>query len=374
MSALSKYLPTPPPAPSLVLARSDVFFVRRVALAPGEPVAPQVTLAVEGMAPFPPEQLYYGHIPGADGASALVFAAYRRRFEATDTESWEAAPLVTAEFVPLLAFRPVGAGVTMHVGPDRVVALAWDETGDLPAAVVVKNGGAELVESVLAEARARVGFSTESALQQREGVLSLHANGEGPLEARVGETSLGLLPLGWKSGADIRDPGFLQSRRRAEIRDLWLWRGLLGAAAVLVLAITLEFGAGGFALLTRNREARVAAQKPVVEQIDAAQALANRIGELREKRLMPFEMMAIINPARPDTVIFQRLVTRSLVGLEVEAQAASAEDVGAYAAALKALPALAKVETREVRSRGGVTSFLLALEFKPEALRNGGVL
>jgi hypothetical protein len=50
------------------------------------------------------------------------------------------------------------------------------------------------------------------------------------------------------------------------------------------------------------------------------------------------------------------------------------EDVGAYANALKTLPAVASVQTREVRARDGVTSFVLALEFKPDVLKEGGAL
>ncbi len=118
----------------------------------------------------------------------------------------------------------------------------------------------------------------------------------------------------------------------------------------------------------------MAAQKAPVAQIEEAQLLANRIGELSEKRLMPFEMLALINPARPDSIIFQSIVTRGLLGLEVSAQAANASDVGSYANALEALPAIATVATGEVRSRDGVTTFVLSLEFKPEALRNGGAL
>lgn len=374
MSALSKYLPSLPPAPPLVLARGDAFFTRRVPLAPGEPVAPQVALALEGMAPFPPEQLYYGHLPSADGQSALVFAAFRRRFDAAETESWDSAAMVTPEFVPLLVARPQGDGVTLHVGETRITALAWKGEGDLPAVVVVRAGGPEISESVIAEARSRAELPEYAETLRKEGVPSLFANGEGTYEGRVGESSLGALPASWAAGMDVRDPDFLASRRRAEVRDLWLWRGLLGAAAVLVFAATLDVGAGVLGFLTRSRENLIATQKPVVEQIDAAQSLANRIGELSEKRLMPFEMMALINPPRPDSVIFQRLVTRGLLGLEVEAQAANAEDVGAYENALKALPSLASVATRDVRARDGVTSFVLTLEFKSAALRNGGAL
>ena len=135
MSALSKYLPSLPPAPPLVLARGDVFFTRRVPLAPGEPVAPQVALALEGMAPFPPEQLYYGHLPAADGQSALVFAAFRRRFDAGEIAVWDTAAMVTPEFVALLVSHPAGDGVTLHIGAERITAMAWKSGDTLPAAV-----------------------------------------------------------------------------------------------------------------------------------------------------------------------------------------------------------------------------------------------
>jgi hypothetical protein len=121
-----------------------------------------------------------------------------------------------------------------------------------------------------------------------------------------------------------------------------------------------------------RQRAKADGQAEAVAQTETAQALANRIAELNEKRLKPFEMLKLINPMRPDTVIFQRVVTRGLLGLEVEAQATNAEDVGTYSNALRALPALTKVNTRVDGARDGVTRFVLSLDFKAEALRNGG--
>jgi len=136
----------------------------------------------------------------------------------------------------------------------------------------------------------------------------------------------------------------------------------------------IDLGSGAWSWNTGRLEAKAASQKEAVAQTETAQTLANRIAELNEKRLMPFEMLTLVNPARPDTVIFQRVVTRGLLGLEVEAQATNAEDVGTYSNALKALPALAQVRTRVDGARDGVTRFVLSLDFKAEALRgNGGV-
>ena len=374
MSALSKYLPSAPPAPPVLRARGDCFFTRRAPLAAGEPVADQIALALEGMAPFPPEQLYHGHLPSANGQSALVFAAFRRRFNAEETDAWAEAALVTAEFVPLLAARPKGDGVTLHTGESRVTALAWREGDDLPTIVLVRGGGPEIADSVAADALRRAALPAQAELVRIEGVLSLRPAGEGGYEAWAGEVLLGALPLGWAAGADVRDPDFLVERRRAQLRDLWLWRGLLGAAALLVLAATLDIGGGLLGMLKTRRERQVAEQTPQVDQLLAAQGLTNRIAELSEKRLLPFEMLALINPARPETIVFQNLVTRDQLGLQITGQAGSAEEVGVYAKALRELPALAKVEPRDVQSRHGVTTFVLSLDFKAEALRNGGAL
>lgn len=377
MSALSRFLPAVPSAPPLLLARGDVFFVRRVDLTAGEPVGPQVTLALEGMAPFPPEQLYFGHLASADGSAALIYAAFRRRFSVEETEPWDGAALVAPDFAVLLAARPgaskeAGDGAVLHVGDNRVIALAWREGLELPVAVVVREGGEDAVDAILAELFERAALPADSRVNRVEGALSLSAAADGAITALAGETVLGPWPVGWAETADVRDPDFLVSRRRAAVRDQWLWRGLLGAVAVLVLAVTLDVGAGVLGAVTRSREAKIAAQADSVHQTETAQALANRIAELSEKRLMPFEMMALINPARPDSVVFQRVVTRGLLKLEIEAQAQNAEDVGKYTTALKTQAGLASAEARDIRTREGAVTFILDVEFKPEALKNGG--
>lgn len=374
MSALSNYLPSAPPPPPLLLARGDVFFTRRVPLVADTPTGDQIVLALEGMAPFPPDQLYYGHLPSSDRSSALVFAAFRRRFSAEETEEWSSAALVSAEFMALLVARPSGDGATLHLGDKRVTAIAWKQGEDLPTSVAVRSGGPELGEALVQEVLARGGLPAYAEILRLEGALAVRSVGESGFESWLGDQRLGEFPANWSGTADIRDPDFLVDRRRAQVRDLWLWRGLLASAAFLLLAALLHLGAGIAGVLTTQREAKVVAQQPEVDQIDAAQTLANRIGELSEKRLMPFEMLALINPARPDSIIFQRLATNGLLGLTVEAQAANASDVGTYANALKTQPGLSEVITRDISTRDGQTTFVLALKFNADALRKGGAL
>jgi len=373
MRPLSRFFPSAPPAPAVCLARGEVFFVRRIALVEGEPTAGQVSLAIEGLAPFPPEQLYYGHVASADGRAALVFAAFRRRFEALETEAWADAEFVTAELVPLLAVRPAsGDGMVIHVGGKRITGLAWRAGDDLPQLVLVRSGGEEEAAAFIEEVRSRAGLSRQVEVLRVAGELTLRPAGEGGHEALVGDEVCGVLPGQRIGGGDVRDPDFLAERRRARLRDEWLWRGLLGAAALLALAAVIDLGSGAWSWNSGRLEAKAASQKEAVAQTETAQVLANRIAELNEKRLMPFEMLTLVNPSRPDTVIFQRVVTRGLLGLEIEAQATNAEDVGTYSNALKALPALSQVRTRVDGARDGVTRFVLSLDFKAEALRGNG--
>lgn len=375
MSALSRFLPAVPPAPPLVLVRGDVFFVRRVALLAGEPAGPQVALALEGMAPFPPEQLYFGHVAAPDGGSALVFAMFRRRFAADDTADWDGARLVAPEFLALLGARPGdGAGAVLHVGAERVTALAWEAGQELPAAVMCREGGPETAEAFWVDFSARANLSQSVRRERLDGELSLVQTGDGAVAARVGAAEAGVLAGAWAETADVRDPDFLTARRIEGVRSLWLWRGVLGAVALLVLSATLDIGGLVLGVMAGKRVAQVKSQEEAVHQTETAQTLANRIAELSEKRLMPFEMLLILNPARPDSVVFQRAVTRGLLKLEVEAQAANAEDVGRFSNALKANAGIASAVTRDVRARDGVTSFVLDVEFKSEALKNGGAL
>jgi hypothetical protein len=376
MSVLTRFLPVPPPAPPLLVLAGDCFFVRQVAIVPGEAVGPQVRLALEGMSPFPPEQLYYGAVPAPDGASALVFGAYRRRFSAAELEAWAEAAVVTPEFVPLCTAPAANTGgfIRLLSGTARLTALAWQPGTALPSLVLTRAATSADAAAFLEDVRSRAGLSAEAGVQTLEGELSGRVGAGGEVAFTCGDAQLPAIPLEWFAAADVRDPDFLSNRRRGAVRDLWLWRTLLATAALLALAALLELGAGALRWQSNRREALVKAQSEDVKQIDTAQALANRIGELSKKRLMPFEMLAAINPARPDSVVFQRTITRGLHGLEIEAQAGNAEDVGTYSSALRALPVLAEVKTREVRARDGVTSFVLALQFKPEAFRDGGGL
>ncbi|HZP59738.1 MAG TPA: hypothetical protein VFB27_05390, partial [Opitutaceae bacterium] len=177
------------------------------------------------------------------------------------------------------------------------------------------------------------------------------------------------LPAELAEQLDIRDKAELALRRRQRMRDLVLWRTFLGSAAAILLCLFGEIALTGGKVWQRSRLAIVNAQAPAVASIQSARSLADRIGELSTKRLLPFEMLTLTNSCKPPTVQFLRATVSSLNTLEVDAETHTPADVGAYKTALNALPAVASVDVPDQRIREGVSTFTLIITFKPEAVQ-----
>ena len=363
----------------VILLPTDRFFVRLVPLAPDAGAAAQVELALEGCSPFPLAQLYYGYLPAPAGTSALVFAAYRKRFTAEETQAWRDAEAVWPAFLALLGGVPAQPTIRLQVEPLRLTAVAWNGIDPLPVAVLAREvaGTAEDQRAtLLGELRSRANIPA-AIIQEFTGpvrVSSARGSGRVHLELSAAAGSGGIntvLDAGGAQWLDVRDKEFLDGRRATARRDRWLWRALQTCAGGLAAALALEaLLLGGNLALQRQRET-VRQHAAEVRKIETAQTLGARIEELSVRRLMPFEMLAVVNQARPASIQFLRTTTADFYSLEIEAQTGNAADAGQYEAALRARPELASVETRDLRSRDGITSFVLTVTFKPESLHGG---
>ena len=100
-----KLLRAGPPPPKVAILSDAVFFTRAVPIAPeatAAEVASQVEIALEALSPFPLAQLYHGYFWTPAATHALIFAAYRRRFTAEQTDLWADAELVLPAFATVL--------------------------------------------------------------------------------------------------------------------------------------------------------------------------------------------------------------------------------------------------------------------------------
>jgi hypothetical protein len=177
------------------------------------------------------------------------------------------------------------------------------------------------------------------------------------------------IPRSLISAMDVRDKGFLQAMRKAKRQDRWLWNGVLGfLAAFMVLAIfEVALFAGRHVVQRRQEQVRVL--QPEVDRIMQEQALAFRLEELSENRLMPFELLGFINQIRPRSIQFTRLETTGHRSVRIRAQTPNSQDVGRLEGALQQSEGVQDFTIGDQRDRGGQTTFTLDLTVTPQALQ-----
>lgn len=371
------------PPPSLaVLVPGERFFVRRISILAEEPAEPQVVLALESLAPFPLDQTQYGWLVSPDGKQALVYAAYRRLFSPEELQSWITAPFVAPAFLALVGEPPIESRAILHTEGTRLTGLVWLADEALPTAVVVRDlqrpPEASDMEALARELTERVGHTQPLSIVEVPGETNARVDFEGRVHlsvCRPGWETPGTMRICVgleRDNIDVRDHDLLKARAKAARIDLYLWRGCLTAAATIALALALEVAQLGMQQWNSILEARAVAQAPEVARIETAQTLATRIEELIGRRLMPMEMLAVVNEKRPPSIRFLRSAVSGFHGLEIEAQTPNAADVGRFESALRAMEGLAKVETRDIRSRDGTTTFVLNVVFNENALQTKG--
>jgi len=360
-----------PPATTFLPA--ERFFVRVVPLSAESEPEPQVELALEGLAPFPLPQLFWGFLLAPDKASALVYAAHRRRFTPDEIKAWQQAALVVPSFLAL-AGRPAAVpALVVHASGPQLAGVAWRHAADpFPAAVMVRGYPADATseerQAFARDLATRAGLAAVPArfvdgqpeITVSGDALHFHLGGVNGPKLAVSRSQIDFL--------DVRDREFLADRREQMHRGNLLWRTLLAGLATAAVACALEILAQSLHFRTRAAQEKIEAQKPTVDRLETANTLAARVDELASQRLLPFEMLVVLNDKRPGSVQFVRTTTQGANTIEVEAQTANAGDVTNFEQALNGTEGIAQVKTRDIRARDGLTSFVITVVFKPEFL------
>jgi hypothetical protein len=303
----------------------------------------------------------------------LVYSAYRKRFTSEEVETWAEAEAVVPSFVAVLRKDEPPAPATALIVPGvaGITGLYFSDASGVPTQMNVEPLGPDATEADHAVARDRLlncfpeklhvvdaGGAPQFDPASPQGEFVMHA---GTIETHFDAGDIE--PL------DVRDKGELAARRRAHARDVILWRTFLGCVAAIGLALLLEIALFGTSIWQKQRLALEARQKPVVEGVMTSQALATRIDELSTKRLLPFEMLALVNTVRPPTIQFMRTATNGLHTMEIEAQTNASGDIDVFRSALNRLEGCEKAEVIDPRLRDGLSVFRLVLTFRPDAFK-----
>lgn len=367
--------PTQARTPEVILLPARRFFVRRVPLVAGQDAGSQVELALETIGPFDLSQLYYGYCSSRDGTQALVFAAYRKNFSTGDTMPWTNAAAVLPEFAGWLGQSTTRlAGVWLHEQPDSLTALVWDGTSELPVGLLSREFAPGTLESaratLLKEVQGRFGQSTGPVKTINDATVVGSMNKEG-LTLKIGAESALLGPSQLKA-IDVRDKAELAAQLGRGKRDRLLWLSFAAAVAGLAACIAVEAGLQISNQLVARQRRELEANAAAVKQIEQGNQLALRMEALAGQSLRPFEMLAVLNNARPATMDFIRASTAGPRQMEIEAQSGNAADPQSYEQVLSRTAGVEKVELRDFRTSAGKTTFLVAVTFKTGFAGPGG--
>ena len=374
MTSLSRLFKDAKPQEAAMLP-GNRFFVRRLSVE-GDDVPGQVNLALEAISPFPLEQMLVGFVTSADGKQVLAYAAHRRRFTAEESFAWPEDCQVVPEFLALCGHRPAADGIVVHRSDERLTALAWKAGDELPAAIVVAELADTDEAAIAREAATRADLAAETPVENVTGALS-GAIVEGDLILKGEFEGTFTIPQKGLDDSDIRDSDFLAERRKKERLNLILWNAARLGAAVLVVSLLLDIAGGVVGMRRATLEVDNEARRPLVEDIEASQAITSRILELGVKRLLPMEMLALVNEKRPATVEFTNIQceikkakdsTIAKPMMTVDAKTPNAGDISDFLKAVQAMPEVEAATNSEPRVRDTSTTFRIEITFKQAVL------
>ena len=381
MSKLSLKLPVLQARPRDVVVLPDHrFFVRSITLdgeTEGGPVRDQIELALEAVAPFPLGQMLWGYWTKPDCGHALVFAAYRKRFTTEEMEGWGEAEWVAPHFGAVLATaNPAAATTWILTTADGVTAVHFGDDTGVPTEVRSVALTAEAGDPEIAAAREHlIKACGGSKAVEDLAAVTVTAGEPGTDELLIGRGDVvEKVEVDQVQPMDVRDHEELTARRRARVRDMWLWRTLVASLVALGLAGVAELSLWGTSYWRNTLHQQVAIQVPVVSEIETADRLANRIDELQTKRLRPFEMIAIVDGPRPESIIFLRTAATGLYSLEIEAETNDAPAINAYVAALTAMGKTEGVEILNLDTRGSRSTVRVLVRFTYNAFQTAPVV
>lgn len=372
-------------APGIITVPGHCFFTRLIELPPE--VADReadgfVRLTLEGIAPFPANQLAAGWHRFDGSRRVLVFAAYRKIFPESRLKEWETATTVFPDFAPALVLRPAGekSKLVLWRTADAVTGLLWGAQGQAPSHVLSRRipdeAAASTDEAFAASFAKRFGISLSLCevvtwTPAETGALDLGRSG---LEIRALARNQASAPQPVTASAatleawDVRPTEFLLASRIERRRAEMLWRGVLGLAATLALFLLLEIFLTGLNTWNHKRDGLFDSRRPDVQSVEDSATLAKRLQELTTAQLRPFDKLAVLSEATPDSVYFSRASSQGLDTLVIEAIAKNPGDVPIYEGRLQGLPQVAKAQARNQLFRDNVTTFTLEVSFKGDAI------
>lgn len=371
----------------LMFVPGEYFFAERI-FVPEEVLEKDLDsfleIRLEGISPFPLDQLYWGYIYNPPDKILFFYAMYIGRLTLEEKERilGDEVSYVFPSFIGGLGFQYTEPTINFICFEKSISAIYWDNNANLPIQIetikfeeFADTGREELLKNLNIE-----GYSIEEGnwkLEKAEISGNKSVRFESNYYSEKEEQSKGrhLFILNEKNGqtwnADIRPKDLTRAKRKEQRINRIVGIATLSALLAFgVLALGEIIGLSGKFYLNAKK-AKVARQAPKVKLIEGQEGLAQKIEQISQNVYTPFQMLEILNKSRPKNVYFTSVNLGNQNNVVIEGVAASVDDLNKYTEDLNASGLIETYEVGQIASRQGRVTFKLDVKFNMAKVQEG---
>lgn len=369
-------IPEPEKAESVLLLPGHLFFVESVELPPAletDEVADFAELSIEGIAPFPIEQLNWGFLHSEGASSILIYATHRDRLKQIGVQDIDQYVWVLPDFAALQgAHFPDNTEIAL-IYNECVTLLYFESGSEVPYAVASSNKHDQVtqcIESLRAElepvikVKSHFQATIAEAVISEQGIPTFHFAEEGTTVHEDYGHWTSLSPNEktlWQS--DVRTGAFKEAERNARRTSALLTKITAWAALCAILLIGFEIALLAANAWLNTQKQQVATQQPTVARIEDKQTLMNKLEQVAQNELRPIAMLDALNQTRPDKIHFTSTETGGENRITIDGVASTINDLNRYTESLSKSGTFSLIGTPKYITRGGTTTFTATLDY-----------
>lgn len=375
------------PEPRVHLAPGHLFFSQEVVLDPSmseEEIDDFVNLSIEGLSPFPVDQLTWGYLRPQGSNEAFVYATPTSRLRSQTEDELEEYFHVFPSFVAALREEPATTPTIRFLSSgDSLTALYFEQGKRLPHKIHSRPlKSADLEDSTLLEARDGLAAKIEMGdYELEEGLWQIERFFVGKQNAVYSSHRI-ILPEGTSESverpveltdrqlqaADVRNTALTTKNLKDRQLARKLWTGMQIIAACFILLLLVQFTVWGLTSYTAIIEKRFEERERVVDQVLQREDFIQRLSLDSLQSADPALMLSVINDNRPDSIYFTEAEADSIDTVTVKGiSQVGAERVNLYEESLRSLPIVRDVQNTP-STKDSQTSFEITVTFDVIAL------
>ena len=361
------------PQEEILILPGHLFFVESIKL-PGALEAAEMDdfaeLSLEGLAPFPVEQLRWGFLHSDASDAILLYATHQDRLKSLGHGRLDSYAWVLPDFATLDGAHFPKAATLLLEGDDSSSRIELPAGEGLPQSVTSRPEAKQLPATTTTDAALRLQLLPPAV--SAEGLLTFHFEAIDPAQADAVGHWRELQPAEaalWR--ADVRDGAFKAAERNNRRLTNWVTRATLYASLFALLLLLFEGLLFAGVLWVDARHTRIEAQTPEALRIQDKQSLMNKLDQVAQNELRPIAILSALNRSRPkNSIHFNSAVIEGQNRITIDGVATTINELNAYVESLRQSGTFAMVDDPRYLTRGGKTTFSITFDYDHSATQS----